>query len=209
MLPRIKYKQAKMEVTWHGNSCFKVKSKTATLIINPDKDAGKLKGEVVMTSLGDNTAEVEGVERVFDWPGEYETKEIPLVGIQAWTKKQEGAPNPKEETLIFTFVIEEVRFCHLGGLGHSLVDDMVNKIGDVDVLMINAGPGSNLNEKQAVEIVESIDPKAIIAMGGGDTEAALKMLGADNIEPVEKLTLKTPSDLPNDKRLYISLTRAE
>lgn len=197
-----------MEITWHGNTCFAVKEKAVKLIIDPDKDAGSLKGNVVLSALGEETTPVEEMEMLIDWPGEYEIKEIHIAGIPAWKSsksKEEDTGMVSDETIIFAFDIAGVKFCHLGSLGHLLTSETVKQLGDIDVLMIDLGEGSNLELKKAMDIVEEIDPRALIPMGKGNLEKALKELGADKVEPQDSFVIKSRAELPEDKRLYAVL----
>lgn len=199
-----------MEINWHGDTCFTFKGKKTIVVINPEKDAGQLKGDIVLSSLKNAPQKVEGAVKMFDWPGEYEMKEVSITAFQAWTKSKssedkEGAKG--DETILFYFVIDGIKCCHLGELGHVIASEMVNKIGDVDILMIKAGKNSNLDIKKAIEVVESIDPRAIIAMGDNPNEL-VKELGANNIESVDKFVIKSASDFPEDKRTYILLEKS-
>ena len=118
-----------MEIKWHGNTCFTIKNKGKILVINPYKEAGKLKGDVVLSSLKEDPIEIEGAIKVFDLPGEYEVKNIPIIGFRAWTKSRttEEKEGKGEGTIIFYFEMGGVKFCHLGDLGHVLTSDMVNQ----------------------------------------------------------------------------------
>lgn len=199
-----------MEIIWHGNTCFTFKGKKTNVVINPEKDAGQLKGEIVLSSLKGNPQKVDGAIKVFDWPGEYEMKEVSITAFQAWTKSKSNEDKEGEkgdETILFYFVIDGIKCCHLGELGHIISSEMVNKIGDVDILIIKAGKNSNLDVKKAVEVVESIDPRAIIAMGENPNEL-MKELGANNISAVDKFVIKSISDFPEDKRTYILLEKS-
>ena len=202
-----------MDITWHGNTCFSLKEKGVSLIIDPDKDSGKLKGDVVLSSLKEGeTAEVEGVEKVFTWPGEYEVKDIPIIGFRAWTEslsEEEEKGHKGEPTIIYYFQMGNFKVCHLGELGHILSSDMIKKIGDVDILIMKVGEGSNLKEKKATEILEAIDPRCFVPMGNGQAEKFIKDLGAEEgLEAVEKFTLKSASELPDDKRQYVLLKKS-
>lgn len=199
-----------MDITWHGRSCFTIKGKNLTVVTNPNKEAKGLKGEVILSS-SENPIEVEGSEKVFDWPGEYEIKEIPIIGFQAWTKsksKEEEEKAVGEPTILFYFEIDGIKCLHLGDLGHILTSEIVNEIGDVDILMIKCGSNSNLAAKKAVEVIEEIDPRALIPMGDGNFEAVLKELGVSNAESEDKFSIKSASELPDDKRAYVILNKA-
>lgn len=174
-------------------------------MINPTADNGKLKGEVVLSSLIDeDLAEVEGMNKLFDWPGEYETKGIPVTALPARTKEGEGS----KSTLIFCFEVDELKICHIANIGQELTNDLVSKIGNVDILMLNCGENSNLSLKKTVEIAEAIEPRAIIPMGEGNLSVFLKEVGAENTEIQEKFTIKNASELSNDKVTYIVLSRS-
>lgn len=190
-----------MEITWHDNTCFVVRDKSRSLVINPHKKAGDLKGDVVLSSLPEEPAAVSGADKIFDWPGEYEVKDIPITAFQAKADKADS-------TLIFCFQVGNIKFCHLGELGHTLTSDMVTEIGDVDVLMIKIGEGANLDSKKAMEIIEAIEPRAVIPMGQNLSAATLKNLGADKIETQDKFVISQASDLPVDQMQYIVLNRA-
>lgn len=191
-----------MDIIWHGKTAFTVKGKKTTVVVNPEKDS-KLKGDVVLTSLDDQTGEVKDASKVIDWPGEYEVKGVPIVGFQAWTDTK--GSGKAEETIIYFFKIGSVKFCHLGELGHVLTSELVNKIGDIDILMIKAGKEANLDAKKAIEVIEAIDPRAVIPMGDTSKDGFLKELGASENKAEDKFSLKKASELPNDKRITILL----
>ena len=201
-----------MEITWHNNSCFTIKNKDTTLVINPDSKAGKLKGDFVLSSLGAKEAlsVVDGATKIFDWPGEYEIKDVPIVGFPAWTKSKakEEEGDKGEKTIVFRFQVDGIKICHLGVLGHTLTSDMLKEIGDVDVLMVKVGKSSNLEAKKASEIIEGIEPRIIIPMGGEDMEVALKGIWADKVENMDKFVIKSKADLPEDKTRCIVLSKS-
>lgn len=186
-----------MEIIWHGNTCFTFKSKSADVVVNPTAEAGKLKGDLVISNLDSDPAPVEGSTRTFDWPGEYEMKEVPILGLQT-----------PGGTLIYCFEIDGIKICHLGELAENLTSEMVKSVGEVDILIIKAGDGTNLSAKHASELIEEIEPRVVVGMGEGSIEKELKDIGADKIEVLDKFTLKSSSELPEDHRKYIALNKA-
>ncbi|MCK9186773.1 MBL fold metallo-hydrolase [Candidatus Gracilibacteria bacterium] len=180
-----------MEIIWKGNSSFEVKGKNASVAVDS--------GEIGVLESG----------KSFTWPGEYEVKGVPISTITAWTKsksKEETEGAKGDETLIIDFVVDGIRCCHLGKLGHILPSDVVNKIGDVDVLMIEFGAGTNLDNKKAIEIIESIEPRSVLAMGKNANAVAFKEIGAEGVVPQNKFVIKSQSELPEDKRVYVLLS---
>ncbi len=196
-----------MDITWHGNTCFELKGKKSKIIINPEKE--KLSGEIVLSSMKD-PKEVKDMKKIFDWPGEYEINGVPIVAMKAWQKSlsKEKEEGEGEETLIFYFEIDNVKCCHLGALGHVLTSDMVNRLGDVDILMVDIGTDSNLDEKKAIEVVEAIEPRVVIPMGKEPFSKALKELGAAFNGAEDKFSVKVNSDLPDDKRICVVLKKS-
>ncbi|MDD3861743.1 MAG: MBL fold metallo-hydrolase [Candidatus Gracilibacteria bacterium] len=202
-----------MDITWQGNTCFVCKGKDSTVVINPDLQAGKVRGQIVLSSLKkEDTVDVEYMTQLCDWPGEYEVGGVPIVAFQAWKtskKSEEEGGKKADSTLIFRFDLDGIKICHLGELGHSLTSDMVKEIGDTDILMMNAGKGTNLESKKAVEILEAIDPRMLIIGTGEGKKELMKELGADQVEEMESFSFKSRNDLPESKRGYIVLSKTE
>lgn len=177
-----------MEITWHDNTCFTIREKNTSLVIAPHKKAGKLDGSIVLSNNSE-VENVEGMQKLFDWPGEYEIKDIPIRGI------------PVGSALIFCFNISGVKFCHLGELDSVPDSETIKEIGDVDVLMIKVG-------KNSTEIIEEIEPRIVVPMGENLAAGALKEIGAEKVETRDKFVLKSASDLPDEEMQYIVLNRA-
>ena len=176
-----------MEITWNDETSLSIKGKTALLLIDPDRQAGKLKGDVVLSSSEQLTAE-EG-QKVFNWPGEYEVKDIPIVAME------------RENGLIFCFEVEGIKMCHIGSLETPLSSDMVKEIGDVDVLMINVEDG-----KKAMEAIEAIEPRVMIPIGYKSAES-LKSVGATGLEVLDKFVIKSTTELPEDQMKCVVLSK--
>lgn len=201
-----------MDITWNGKESFTIKGKDTTVVINPLPGQQKAKGEVVLVNTSQETAVLENAVKTFSWPGEYEVSGVPVNGIQAWTSnisKDEEAEVEEgiASTVIFYFNVDGIKFCHLGEIGHKLTSETINKIGDVDILFVPAGENSNIDIKHTMDIIEEIDPRAIIPMGEGSFLTLLKEIGAENLEAVDKFVIKTEADIPNDKRLNIVLNK--
>ena len=191
-----------MDITWHGNQTFKFKGKKATVLINPEDDKLINKADVVLNSTGKEVTAEEPTQ-VIDWPGEYEVNEIPVVGFQTWNDEAK-----KEENIIFFFKIDGVKCCHLGSLGTMPTNDTINKIGDIDILMIDAGSSTKLSQKKAVELIEAIEPKALIPMGDGNFTTLLKELSAGDVKSEPKVEVNGSSSLPNDKLSFFVLEQS-
>lgn len=216
-----------MEIIWHGQSCFTLKGDRITVVTDPYGEIGlklpKLKADIVTVSHDhadhNNTAAVEGEPHIFDWPGEYEAGGVMLVGLEAFHfKKSEEADEKavaRGKTIIFHIDLDDLRICHLGDLGHKLTDEMVETIGDVDILLIPVGGGSTIDHKTAHQVIEQIDPRIVIPMHYKidglkvetelqDVEPFLKEVGAHN-EGLDKLEIKGRASLPEETTSFVVL----
>lgn len=211
-----------MDITWHGHSCFTIKGKRATVITDPYANTGfkydRLKGDMVLVSelQSEKLTEVDGTPVRVDLPGEYEVKGVSIQGIQAWTKpkSEEAEGDFAQKTVIYIFQVDDTKICHLGSIGHTLPDEMIEKIGDVDILLIPVGGKDCLDAKKAHEVIEDIEPRLVIPMNFAvdsekvaydGVEPLLKISGV-NTEPKESFSLAGRAQLPQDKTDYVVLS---
>lgn len=213
-----------MEIIWHGHSCFTIKGKSATLVTDPYGKIGlklpKLKADIVTVSHDheshNNVAAVEGNPQIFDWPGEYEKSGVLLTGVSSFhypeSEGEEGAKRGRNN--IFHFEMDDIKFCHLGDLGHKLTDAMIEMIGDVDVLMIPVGGGTTIDHKKAHEVVEQIDPRIVIPMHYkidglerddlAGVDVFMKEVGS-HVEAQESFKAKSRAELPEETTEFVIL----
>jgi L-ascorbate metabolism protein UlaG (beta-lactamase superfamily) len=170
-------KLKRMKITWHGQSCFKLVVKVnngekITILIDPfDKEIGlnppRGSADIVIVSHDhhdhNNVKTVSGEPFIVDGPGEYDIKKIFIRGIYSFHDDKKG-----EERGINTISVieaEEMKICHLGDLGQKeLSDKQLEKIGEVDILMIPVGGTYTINGSEAVKIINQIEPKMVIPM---------------------------------------------
>lgn len=198
-----------MDITWHGHSCFTIKGKDATIVTDPFEGLGvklpKLKADIVSVSGEGEIAEVDGNPKVLNWPGEFEVSNVAI----------EALCPLGENFSIFIFALDGIKICHLGYLSHELTEELIDKIGEVDVLMIPVGGAEVLDGKLAQKVVEAIEPRVVIPMLYAATETKLniggaaeflKAMGKTQVEPMEKFSLGSRSSLPEDRMEFALLT---
>ena len=161
-----------MDITYLGHSSFKIKTKTATIVTDPfDSKMVGLKysgaeAEIVTVSHShsDHNAidKVSGIKKVFEGPGEYEVKGVSIIGYSSYHDKEEGAKRGKNT--IFVFEADGLRFAHLGDLGHTLSDNLVDEMGSVDILMIPVGGVYTIGSREAVDVVNKVSPYFVVPM---------------------------------------------
>lgn len=197
-----------LSITWHGVSCFKIKSKLVddevSVITDPyDSSCGlrvskTLSANIVTVSMKhphhDNISAVSSARAdkdlfVIDSPGEYEVSNIFVYGIQPPT-------NIKEKNIIYRFELGGYSVVHLGNLNYEPSSKEIEVIGDVDVLFVPVGNENVLETKKIVDLISSVDPRFVIPMdykiSGLKTKAEpaeklLKELGVKQFETVKKL----------------------
>lgn len=202
-----------MDIIWHGHSCFTIKGKKTTIVTDPYEGLGvqlpKLKADVI--TLGDelaetkaSVAEVEGNPTVLDWPGEFEVSGVSVEAFSADRFARNGDKGDHGNVNIFVFLVDGIKVCHLSGLCHELSDELVDRIGDIEVLLLPVGGGDVLDGKTAQKLVEDIEPRVVIPMyfttdksemNIKGPEEFLKIIGKTELQPVAKYSIDSKSGL--------------
>lgn len=105
---------------------------------------------------------VSSVKKVVNGPGEYEISGVTIMGYRTFHDNKQG--EEKGENTVYVIEADGLRLVHLGDLGHQLSDDLVEEIGDVDVLMIPVGGFFTIGPKEATEIISKIEPYFVMPM---------------------------------------------
>lgn len=215
-----------MTITYHGHSCFKLKSKRGTVVTDPFSDyvgfsPSSLSADIVTVSHHhpdhDAINKVSGTSRrpkpfVVDAAGEYEVGGISVFGVPSFHDENQGAERGRNT--IFTIYADDLRICHLGDLGHLLTDEMIEDIGEIDVLLVPVGGHFTIDPTQAVKVIRQIEPSLVIPMHFktemhkqdifGDLKTVqdfVKEYGVE-VSPVEKLELDE-SALPEETEVVV------
>ncbi len=176
-----------MDITWLGYSCFRIKGKEATVITDPyppgmGYSLGRPQADIVTVSHSHEghsyTQGVSGDYRVIKGPGEYDIKETFITGIATWHDAEQGQKLGKNT--VYLLELDGITLCHLGDLGHQLSSELIEDVGDVDVLLLPVGGVSTIGGSTAAEIVRRLTPKVTIPMHY--KTATLKK----DLEPVDK-----------------------
>ncbi len=210
-----------MQIIWKGQTCFQITSQRpkngqVVIVIDPFDSASGLRlapseGDI-LAFTGKHSAEslkaVKGELFLIENPGEYEVKEVFIKGIPAATGKNEG------EATILIIETEKISLCHLGQLKQKeLTEEQIQKIGDVDILLVPVGAGGSLSAEEARKIILQIEPKIVIPMYYRipglkikleSVEGFLKIMGVKGAETLDKLSLKE-KDLTSEETRVVLL----
>ena len=161
-----------MQLTWYGHSCFLLTSESGySILTDPcDQDTGyelhDLTCDTVTISHEHHDhnclAIVAGKPDILRAPGEYRAGEIPVTGFSSYHDDAKGAH--RGENIVFLYQIDDLKVLHLGDLGHMLSDEVIQKIGDVDILLAPIGGVFTINAKTATELADRLNAKVLIPM---------------------------------------------
>jgi len=161
-----------MEITWLGQSCFKIQGKETTIVIDPyDPKLGlklpkKLSADLLLVTHDhydhNYIKGVSGDPYLINTPGEFEARGTLVTGIELYHDKTQGSERGK--TTAYVIELDGIKICHLGDIGQNLSDEEVEKLGDIDILMIPVGGVYTINAEEAAKIIGEIEPKIIIPM---------------------------------------------
>jgi L-ascorbate metabolism protein UlaG (beta-lactamase superfamily) len=196
-----------VDVTWLGQSCFRLRGKNAAVVTDPYPPALgpklKLEADVVTVSHEhDNHRNVGAVRDAYvvEGPGEYEVAGVLVNGLPTYHDDKNGEEHGRNTAYVIE--LDDVRVCHLGDLGHTLDDATLGAIGNVDVLLVPVGGGAALDGARAAEVVRQVEPRFVIPMHYGHpsirmelapVERFLKEMGVASSEAQTKLAVQASS----------------
>lgn len=211
-----------MEITWLGHSSFRIRGKTSTVITDPYDSAmvglkfPKLEANIVTIShehQDHNRSDlIAGTPKVVRGPGEYEIGGVSIFGISTFHDNEQGAKRGRNT--VFVITIDGITICHLGDLGHKLLEEQVGSIGSVDILLVPIGGVYTIDAGVAASIVASIEPSVVIPMHykvpGATSELLSSLDSADKfvrelgVEPLKEAKFVVAKEsLPEEMQLVI------
>ncbi len=209
-----------MQIAWYSQFCFEIvttpSKEKVKIIVDPlpveiSKKFAKLEGDISLIThqylnLGENKIS-PNKPFLISGPGEYEIKEIFI----------EGIPSLQKKNTIYTIFSENLKVCHLGSLKQSeLNENQLERIGEIDILMVPIGGNSTLSPREAIKIIQQLEPKIVIPMDYHLSKLKtrlslfqefLKILGIKEIKPKDKLNIKK-KDLSEEKEREIVILKA-
>jgi len=209
-----------MNITWFGQSCFQIitqkgKDGQVKIVVDPFQsniglNMPKLESDILLlTSKDCDSSKIKTKDYfLIDEQGEYDIKDVFVQGISMEANEKEK--EEKEATNIYVIETEGIRICHLGSIKEKeLKNGQLEKIGDIDILMVPVGE----NAQGASKIVSQVEPRIVIPMSYhipkikiklGKVDNFLKVMGEKSVEPQSKLSIKR-KDLPKEGREVVLL----
>ena len=210
-----------MHISWLGNSAFKIETKTplkeeVSILINPynlpKSDLPRnLKSDLVLLTNGtDNTITLSGEPFIISTPGEYEIQGVMIYAIQL------PAGEKGLTQMIYHFETELMSVTFLGPFKDKLTDEIIEKLGVVDIALLPVGGKTVLSADEANDIVGQVEPRVVIPHsftlpGKNDVydtvDKFAKLMGQKDVEWLPKFKV-SKRDLPQEETQLVLLNKA-
>jgi L-ascorbate metabolism protein UlaG (beta-lactamase superfamily) len=205
-----------MEITWYGQSCFRVTERSMpTVVMDPYDHTSvgfsslKVKGDIVTISHeAPGHSFVKGVKGS-NWElrgaGEYEIGGVFVTGVAT----NEGKPS---QNIVYIADYEGVTVCHLGDMSSVPSRTQVEAFGTVDVLLVPVGGGNALTAAKAAEVIAMIEPGFVIPMHYKVDGSKLKLnplkqflqeMGITGKEKAEESLKVNSSGIPEETQVVV------
>ena len=196
-----------MKIKWLGHACFLVTADNGKKIITDPYEPGAFGGainhdpiteivDVVTVSHGhadhDSVAPLPGKPVALRSPGSFVAEGMEFQGTATSHDKSHGAE--RGENVVYTFIVDGIKVCHLGDLGHTLTGDQAAEIGAVDVLLVPVGGRFTIDANAAWTVAGQLAARVVIPMHFKTPKVNLPIATADEFL----------SGTPNVKRLNTS-----
>ena len=182
-----------MDIKFLNKDTLHIKTKEVSIVLDPQlEDITACKADVVITT-NDNFDIKKSDAIKFDWPGEYEAKNVLVKSIAT-------QDNADKEIRIVTMEINGINTAYIGRIDKMPSNKkLFEELSIVEVLILN----SNLPTRQALDLIEEVEPKVVIVAakhdlkdsdGNSEFEKLRKEIGKQEQEIEDKITIKVDSD---------------
>lgn len=200
-----------MDIQHLGHSSFFIKTSKGTLITDPfdSKMVGlhypRREADIVTVSHDHNdhnmVSLIDGDPFVCRFPGEYEKNGIHVTGYPSYHDNKSGGERGKNT--LFKIEADHLTLLHCGDLGHVLSNELLEEIGNIDIIFIPIGGIFTISSDEAIKIINEIEPSIVIPMhffqkemnkeifGKLETvDQFIHKIGVESVQRVKKLTVK-------------------
>ncbi|MFW5749049.1 MAG: MBL fold metallo-hydrolase [Chloroflexota bacterium] len=208
-----------MDITWYGINCFRITERGQTTVVtDPFSEetglaAPRLKTDVVTISHDapayNNLDATKGHSYVLAGPGEYEIGGVFLYAVPMHTFDEET--NRATYNVAHAIQYGPLTVAHLGRLNHVPNQDVVEQLGEVNVVLMPVGGGDVLNANQAAEVIAMIEPNYIVpmhydipglALPADPVEKFLKAMGVSKVQEADSLRVNATA-LPEQPQIVL------
>ncbi len=211
-----------MKIEWMGHSSFILTLNSGKRICTDPYKSGSYDGavgyapineEVNVVTISHSHAdhncpeELKGEFEVVDTVGEFDIAGVKLEGYSTFHDNSKGSE--RGDNIIYKICADGVKVVHLGDLGHRLGEVEIEKLSDVDVLLIPVGGHFTIDDKDAWDIIDKLKPKVVIPMHYKTEKLGFPISGVgeflsktENVKHVDDLEI-TQGSLPSELQVYV------
>ncbi len=213
-----------MQIFWQGYSSVRIETKqgeeSCMIMTDPYQNEASMRlsrtaePDLLLLSNQDiNRFNVDGVAGkpfIISEPGEYEVRGVFVYGIQ-----DPSIDSGKKRQLIYRIEAEDMVIAFLGGLNRQLTDHEIERLGNIDILILPVGGGEALEAKSASKIISQIEPRIVAPINYHVNGIKTKLdtvdqfcnaLGICKRENITKLKISS-KDLPAEDLLVTVIER--
>ena len=198
-----------MNISYFGLTCFRIQNNGASVLIDPYEDSVGLKlprmqNDITLyTNLPDKPKSDQSF--VITTPGEYEVKDIFIYAMPV------ASSGSSAEGLVYLIETEGIHLVHLGAMPKTKFNEkQLERLENLDVLMIPVGSGEGLSAEQASELIAQLEPRLVIPMNYQlpglkqklETIDKFKKIMGGNFATVDKLKISR-KDLPEEDTNFV------
>ncbi len=213
-----------MQIFWHGFTCIRIEASygdtQSTLVTDPYESNRGLRFPRTLTpdivALSKNSEKDFKLDAfsnepfLISSPGEFEVQGIFVYAIPS-TKDDED----DRGKIMYRIEAEDITIGFIGEMHRALKEDEIERLGNIDILLLPVGGGDYMTTKQATDTISQVEPRMVIPLAHHVAGIKEKLGTADSFckelvckrENANKLKLKK-KDLPADELVVTVLERA-
>ncbi len=161
-----------MQIIWYGHSCFLIKTSIGKRILidpfsnNLGYENNFPKSDLITISHSHFDSsyinDINNTTKIINESGGFHLNFLDIEGFNSFHDKCNGLK--RGSNIIFVFKDNNLSICHLGHLGHIPCSLILEKLKDIDILLIPIGGHFTLDGFESAKLCSLISPKYIVPM---------------------------------------------
>ena len=161
-----------MQLIWYGHSCFLIRANNGKRILmdpfenNIGYNNNFPKCDLITISHfhfdHSYLKDIDNTTKVINETGSFEMNYLKLEGLSSFHDKYNGLK--RGINTIYIFEIDNYKICHLGDLGHIPSNSILERLKNIDILLIPIGGNFTLDGFEASKLCNLVSPKYILPM---------------------------------------------
>jgi L-ascorbate metabolism protein UlaG (beta-lactamase superfamily) len=183
-----------MRIRWYGHSAFRITFADGMHVVVDPYESGAFGGAISYGPIRDaadivlishdhsdhnHTGGIAGAFTEVREAGLFEMGSITITSIATSHDPNGGSERGQNLIFVIDAPADGLRVVHLGDLGHTLNQDILSRIGRVDVLMIPVGGFFTIDAATATEVMNAVRPSITIPMHFKTEKVEFPITGVD------------------------------